>query len=144
MHPDNVKRTNDRLAAQQLQQLHDLALQSHVVAIFCGLDWTRGKYIRILVIECAEFSTRFAQEKLLESHLQLAQEIRLPVVVSLTGNGSTERLCELVQVHHAKYNVISEDATPVEPDFQLQIVIHAFVGTIQELDLLVANGFYIR
>jgi hypothetical protein len=46
-----------------------LALEETTVAVLCGLDLTR------------EVATHFAQEKLLSSLLQLARDVRLPVLV---------------------------------------------------------------
>ncbi|KAH3763698.1 hydrolase TatD [Pelomyxa schiedti] len=118
VHSDNVKRTNERLAQQQLEQLRDSALTSHVVALFCGLDWTR------------EFATRFGQEKLLEDHFALAKDINLPVLINIAGFGAVERLCEL----------LSEQEELLS---QGRIAVHAFAGTTQELEMLLAKGVYI-
>lgn len=110
IHPDNVKRTNDKLFQQRQESLKDIALMPETVAIMCGLDWTR------------EFATRFPQEKLLVNHFELAHEVELPVVVTLLGDGAAEKLCEK----------INEADTP-----QVKAVaVFDFLGTAAELDLL--------
>ena len=70
VHPNNIKRTNDRAAADRMSRMEDLAVLPHMVAIACGLDYSR------------EIAAHFPQEKMLESQLELAARVRLPVIVN--------------------------------------------------------------
>eukprot|EP00698_Gefionella_okellyi_P025621 TRINITY_DN9447_c0_g1_i2.p1 TRINITY_DN9447_c0_g1~~TRINITY_DN9447_c0_g1_i2.p1 ORF type:complete len:403 (+),score=92.60 TRINITY_DN9447_c0_g1_i2:549-1757(+) len=81
----------------------------------CGLDFTR------------EFSTRFAQEKLVESHLQLANDIGLPVI--LLQMSAQERLGELLASHA---DLLTHGA-----------MVMGFNGTEAELQLCNDLGLYI-
>lgn len=117
VHPDNVKRTNDKQMATWIAQargrftarsarssktdtlrthstppirpspsffqMKELALSPEAVAIQSGLNLAR------------DTSTHFAQERLLDMHVRLAAEIRLPVILHLAP-GSLERAAEIV------------------------------------------------
>lgn len=63
--------------------MKELALTPEAVAIQSGLNLSR------------ETSTHFAQERLLDMHVRLAAELRLPVVLHLAP-GSAERAAEIV------------------------------------------------
>eukprot|EP01122_Echinamoeba_exundans_P014672 TRINITY_DN668_c0_g3_i1.p1 TRINITY_DN668_c0_g3~~TRINITY_DN668_c0_g3_i1.p1 ORF type:complete len:625 (-),score=190.73 TRINITY_DN668_c0_g3_i1:16-1890(-) len=112
IHPDNVKRANDKLFQQRQEALKDIAVMPETVAVVCGLDWTR------------EFATRYPQEKLLINHFELAAEVDLPVVVCTIGDGAAEKLAE-------KLN------DPTLPKVS-GVAVYNFMGTAAELDMLLA------
>lgn len=112
IHPDNVKRANDKLFQQKQESLKEVAVMPETVAIVCGLDWTR------------EFATRYPQEKLLQNHFELASEVELPVVVFLQGDGAAEKLAEK----------LNEPGVPQVS----AVAVFNFMGTTAELDLLLA------
>ncbi len=87
VHPNNIKRTNDRQAAERMAKLEELAVLSQTVAIACGLDFSR------------EVASHFAQEKMLELQLSLAVRVRLPVVVHAVE--AWEPLLEKLRAHSA-------------------------------------------
>jgi TatD DNase family protein len=112
IHPDNVKRANDKLFQQRQESLKDIAVMPETVAVVCGLDWTR------------EFATRYPQEKLLVNHFELAAEVDLPVVVCTIGDGAAEKLAE-------KLN------DPTLPKVS-GVAVYNFMGTPAEMDMLLA------
>lgn len=63
LHPDNVKRGNDKLLAARLGELRSFALTPECVALYCGLDLTR------------DISSHYQQEKLLEGQWTIAVRI---------------------------------------------------------------------
>lgn len=72
-HPDNVKRSNEKDLQKRLLELRIAALTPECVAIFCGLDFTR------------DIASHYPQERLLDAQLRLASELRLPVLLTITG-----------------------------------------------------------
>eukprot|EP00762_Andalucia_godoyi_P003553 ANDGO_04370.mRNA.1 3'-5' ssDNA/RNA exonuclease TatD len=96
IHPDNIKRNNEKQIDKWLEELHDHALVSHAVAMNCALDFTR------------DLATHYAQEKCVEGQIKLATEIRLPVVVQHAS--AHEKLVELLV---AGKELFQEDAPSV-------------------------------
>jgi len=82
MHPDNVKRSNEKDLQKKLTELKAAALTPECIAIFCGLDFTR------------DIASHFPQERLLDSQLELALDIKLPVI--LTVAGAADRAAEKI------------------------------------------------
>ena len=91
MHPDNVKRSADKIAASKLAELRALALAPECVGILVGLDLSR------------DVASHYAQERLLESQLELAASLRLPVVLHEVDAGETaaEKLVEFAAAWRA-------------------------------------------
>ena len=46
VHTDMIKRANEKLSPQRLEQLHELALRPETVAMMAGLDFARDVGIR--------------------------------------------------------------------------------------------------
>ncbi|RYG50981.1 hypothetical protein EON66_11270, partial [archaeon] len=63
IHPDNVKRNNDKTASSKMLELKVAALSPECVAIFAGLDFSR------------DIASQYPQQRLLQDQLQLAAEI---------------------------------------------------------------------
>eukprot|EP00741_Cyanophora_paradoxa_P012425 tig00020610_g12004.t1 len=84
IHPDAVKRTNDKLTEQRMEKLQELVRRSEAVALVCGLDFSRDS------------STKYAQERLFDAQIRLAGEVLLPAIVHAVGPGALGRACELL------------------------------------------------
>ncbi len=87
--PDIIKKSNDKVFDTRMEQMLDLALQPEVVAVECGLDLTR------------DLGTHFLQAKLLAAQMQLARQVRLPLL--LYEKAASEQLCE--QLKAARENL---------------------------------------
>ncbi len=87
VHPDNTKKTTDaRASAQRVASLKPLALRPETVAILGGLDLSR------------DISSHFPQEKLLQSLLELAADVQLPVMLACAGGAPmADRVKQLVR-----------------------------------------------
>jgi hypothetical protein len=46
VHTNMIKRSNEKLSAQRLEVLREIALRPETVAIMCGLDFTRDIGLR--------------------------------------------------------------------------------------------------
>jgi len=80
--PDNIKKTfNEKWATDKMGELRTLALSPECVALWSGLDAVTR-----------DVSSHFAQERILELHLKLGSELRLPLL--LTEAGAAERMAE--------------------------------------------------
>jgi TatD DNase family protein len=118
LHPDNVKRNNDKQFATWLEKLKDFALTSECVALMCGLDFSR------------EVGTHYAQEKCVEAQVKMAQEIGLPLIVFESGDGGAfEKMCELIG-----------DAESRE---EQNVAVFYFNRGQAQLDTLLSMGLYI-
>ena len=100
-HPDNVKRSNEKDLQKRLLELRMAALTPECVAIFCGLDFTR------------DIASHYPQERLLDAQLHLASELRLPVLLTITGGASAhdraiEKLQEWITGFHQTEGSTSE------------------------------------
>lgn len=69
IHTDMIKRSNDKMPPLRLEALRATSLRPEVIAIFCGLDFSR------------DIGLRYAQLRSLEQQLEIAREVRLPVLL---------------------------------------------------------------
>jgi Tat protein secretion system quality control protein TatD with DNase activity len=83
VHPDNIKRANEKTFTGKMSELKAMALSPECVALFCGLDFGR------------DFASHYPQQKIVQDHLRLAAEVRLPVLI--TQVEASERLSELLR-----------------------------------------------
>eukprot|EP01114_Cavostelium_apophysatum_P013428 TRINITY_DN3253_c0_g1_i2.p1 TRINITY_DN3253_c0_g1~~TRINITY_DN3253_c0_g1_i2.p1 ORF type:complete len:518 (+),score=180.58 TRINITY_DN3253_c0_g1_i2:654-2207(+) len=89
IHPDNVKRSNDKTMVQKVEQLRSWAFQPQVLALACGIDHSR------------EISTHYGQEKNLKDHIALAEELEIPLVIT-THVAAFEQVVEHVKAEAGK------------------------------------------
>jgi len=121
IHPNNIKRTNDKLQQTRLDSIRSLALQSECVAIgYCGIDFER------------DVSTHYSQEQLLEQQLHLAAEIGLPIVLFYDSK-AFERFLE--KVTEFKFNWYK---LAIPTQVEQSIAIFDFNGTDSDLQALLA------
>eukprot|EP01133_Synstelium_polycarpum_P013908 gene13908-16408_t len=85
IHPNNIssKKMSDKLFLQLVAQLRTMAVNPHVLAIYCGLDYER------------DYGLKFPQEKFMKAQIKLASELKLPVVLQDMGGG--EGLLEVMK-----------------------------------------------
>ncbi len=155
VHPDNVKRANEKAFATRLAELRQHAVTPECVAIFAGLDFSR------------DVGSHFPQEKLLEAQLALAAEIHLPVLVHQieAGERLVEKLAEFSATWQATTSTASATpaaadgsgpsaATPSEPapssaapssspSWRPAFAVHAFEGDARLARALVAAGAHV-
>ena len=79
---ESAQKNQDKLFEQRMEHLTDLALQSEVVSIACGLDLSR------------DVATHFLQQRLLVSQVELARRIRLPIVVR--EKAASDKIIEMI------------------------------------------------
>lgn len=114
LHPDNIKRTNDKLHSLRMEKLKDYALASDAVAVSAALDFSR------------DISTHYAQEKCLEAQILLAADVGLPLVVQhVSGH---ERLVEIVRAYRHSIS---------------RCAVFGFAGSLDELEDFVDVDCYL-
>eukprot|EP00744_Colponema_vietnamica_P009729 GILI01013804.1.p1 GENE.GILI01013804.1~~GILI01013804.1.p1 ORF type:complete len:680 (-),score=256.32 GILI01013804.1:617-2656(-) len=89
LHSDNVKRNNDKTISTRLEQVREFALKPEVVSLSCSIDFTR------------DIAIRYAQEKVVESHLDIAGELNMPIILQEIG-GASEALLEQISAYRGK------------------------------------------
>ena len=110
-----------------MEHLTELALQSSVVSIACGLDLTR------------DVATHFLQQRLLASQVELARRIHLPLVIR--EKGASDKVIEAIgQAGSSDSSGVTADG---QSDWQLRVAIHSFSGSDAQLTAYVAAGFYV-
>eukprot|EP01119_Soliformovum_irregulare_P013104 TRINITY_DN3457_c3_g1_i1.p1 TRINITY_DN3457_c3_g1~~TRINITY_DN3457_c3_g1_i1.p1 ORF type:complete len:571 (+),score=222.31 TRINITY_DN3457_c3_g1_i1:174-1715(+) len=113
IHPDNIKRGNDKIIAQKLEAFKEMALtMPECVAIVAGLDLSR------------EVGTHYAQEKLFNDQLAMASSLEIPVVI--------HQVAAVEQVVEKLTNL----ETPIS-----RCAIHNFSGSIKEMESLLGLPF---
>ena len=129
VHPDNVKKgLSDKAAEALLADVRAAAMAPECVAIFCGLDHSR------------DIASHFAQEKLLDAHLSLAADVRLPVLIHIVGDAADAVADKLAAwVLSVAAEEVSDDGQTSIP-FKPRAVVLGFDGNEKSLKALLAAG----
>jgi TatD DNase family protein len=134
VHPDNVKKgLSDKAVDALLADVRAAALVPECVSIFCGLDYSR------------DFASHFAQEKLLDAHLTLAADVRLPVIIHVVGEAG-ETVAEKISAWLRTSDAVEEAALGSDGparQYSKRALVLGFEGDEKSLRALVGAGAFV-
>jgi TatD DNase family protein len=134
VHPDNVKKgLSDKAVDALLADVRAAALVPECVSIFCGLDYSR------------DFASHFAQEKLLDAHLTLAADVRLPVIIHVVGEAG-ETVAEKISAWLRTSDAVEDAALGGDGPARLyskRALVLGFEGDEKSLRALVGAGAFV-